>query len=162
MKTWAFIVADRVAEIISIEADGPPLAERFHPDIVAACVVVPEGSAVAEGWGWDGAAFVPPVAEVVVPVVPASITRSELLLGLAGAGLITGAEAMAAATTGAVPAAIDEVFDKLPAAEALAARIKWATMAVAERDHPLIGMLIDADLATAAEVDALFIGSVGL
>jgi len=157
---YARIDAGVVAEII--EGTDVPIAERFHPDIVAACVVVPDGSAVAEGWGWDGAAFAPLVAEVVVPVVPASITRSELLLGLAGAGLITDEEALAAATTGVVPAAVDEVFDKLPAAQALAARIKWAAMVVAEREHPLIGALIDAGLATPAEVDALFIGSVGL
>lgn len=90
------------------------------------------------------------------PVVPPSITRRQLLLALAGAGLISAEEALAAAMTGAVPAAIDAVFAQLPAAEALGARITWATMSVAERDHPLIGALIAAGLATADQVDALF------
>lgn len=153
---FAFIVAGRVAEIISIEADGPPLAERFHPDLVAAMVELPKGLPVVSGWHWDGAAFSAPVVVAPPAAVPASISRRQLLLALAGAGLITGAEALAAATTGAVPARIDKVFGALPADQALAARITWATMAVAERDHPLIGALIEAEVATAAEVDALF------
>lgn len=41
-------------------------------------------------------------------------------------------------------------------AEALTARVTWATMSVAERHHPLVEALIAADLATIEEVDALF------
>lgn len=93
------------------------------------------------------------------PAVPASISRRQLLLGLVSAGLITGEEALAAATTGAVPAAIDAVFAALPEADALAARITWATMSVVERAHPLIAALIAAEVATPEQVDALFIAA---
>lgn len=160
---FARIVGGVVAELIEIEAEGPPLAERFHPDIVAACVAVPDGAAVSEGWTWDGAIFAPPSPPPPpAAVVPGSITRRQLLLALVGAGLITEAEALAAATTGAVPAAIDAVFAQLPPADALAARITWATMGVAEREHPLIEALIAAGMATSTEVDALFVTGAAL
>jgi hypothetical protein len=90
------------------------------------------------------------------PPVPAAISRRQLLIALAQAKLITEAEALAAAKTGEVPAAIDAVFAALPKEQALAARITWATMTVVERDHPLIQAVINAKLATAEQVDALF------
>jgi hypothetical protein len=90
------------------------------------------------------------------PPVPAVISRRQLLIALAQAKLITEAEALAAAKTGEVPAAIDAVFAALPKEQALAARITWATMTVVERDHPLIQAVINANLATANQVDALF------
>lgn len=158
MQTYARIAGGIVAELIEIPAEGPPLADRYHPDIVAACVAVPGGVSVAPGWLWDGAAFAaPPPPDPPMPVVPASITRRQLLLSLAGAGLITAEEALAAAMTGAVPAAIDAVFANLPEGDALAARITWATMSVAEREHPLIGAMIAAGLVTEAQADSLFI-----
>jgi hypothetical protein len=90
------------------------------------------------------------------PPVPSAISRRQLLIALAQAKWITEAEALAAAKTGEVPAAIDAVFAALPKEQALAARITWATMTVVERDHPLIQAVIDAKLATADQVDALF------
>jgi|GEM_PF-2975182 len=105
---------------------------------------------------WTGEGLEPYDPPPPPPALPRSITRRQLLLALTGAGLITPEEALAAATSGAVPAAIDAVFAQLPPAEALGARITWATMSVAERDHPLIGALIAAELATAEQVDALF------
>jgi hypothetical protein len=57
---YARIADGRVAELIEIPDDGPPLAERLHPDVAAACV--PAGAEVAEGWLWDDAAFAPPPA----------------------------------------------------------------------------------------------------
>jgi hypothetical protein len=84
------------------------------------------------------------------------ISRRQFLLALTQAGLITEAEALAAAQTGAVPAAIDGFFATLPSAQQTAARITWATMTQVERHHPLIQGVIDAQLATAEQVDALF------
>jgi hypothetical protein len=92
----------------------------------------------------------------LVPRVPPAITRRQLLLGLQADDVITDAEALAAAQTGAVPAAIESVFANLPATEATAARITWATMSVAERAHPLIAAIIDANLASAAQIDDAF------
>jgi hypothetical protein len=90
------------------------------------------------------------------PPVPTVISRRQLLIALANAKLITEAEALAAAKTGEVPAAIDAVFAALPKEQALAAQITWATMTVVERDHPLIQAVINAKLATVEQVDALF------
>ncbi len=160
MQTYAHIAGGIVVELIEIPDDGPPIEARYHPDLVAQLVPVPAGVEVAERWTWDGQAFAAPPPPALV--VPASISRRQLLLAMAGAGLITDAEALAAATTGAVPAAIDAVFAQLPAAEALAARITWATMGVAERDHALITALIAAGLATSAEVDALFVAGAAI
>jgi hypothetical protein len=90
------------------------------------------------------------------PPVPSAISRRQLLIALTAAGLITKAEALAAAKTGDVPAAIDTVFAKLPPEQTLAARITWATMTQVERDHPLVQAIIDAQIASAEQVDALF------
>jgi hypothetical protein len=90
------------------------------------------------------------------PPVPSAISRRQLLIALAATGLITEAEALAAAKTGEAPAVIDAVFAKLPKEQALAARITWAAMTVVERDHPLVQAIIDARIAPAEQVDALF------
>jgi hypothetical protein len=52
-----------------------PLAERFHPDFVAALVAVPEGREVASGDSYDGSVFGPPPA----PPVPPPPTAAEAL-----------------------------------------------------------------------------------
>lgn len=152
---YARIAAGAVAEIIA--GTDTPIVERFHPDIIAAIVAIPDGSDVSCGWRWDGGAFTPPKEPDVVVPVPASITRRQMLLALHAADLITAEEALAAATGGAVPATIDAVFGQLPEDRTLEARITWATMSIAERAHPLIAMLIAAGLATSEEVDAIFI-----
>jgi hypothetical protein len=90
------------------------------------------------------------------PPVPAAVSRRQLLIALTQAKLITEAEALAAAKTGEVPAAIDEVFSLVPKEQALAARITWATMTQIERSHPLLQAVIDAKLVTAEQVDTLF------
>jgi len=90
------------------------------------------------------------------PAQPRVISRRQLILALHGAGLITAEEALAAAKTGDVPAAIDAVFAQLPPDQALAARVTWASMTEVRRDHPLIEAVIAAGLATAEQVDALF------
>lgn len=88
--------------------------------------------------------------------VPASITRRQLILALLAGGFISAAEAEAAATSGAQPAAFAAVLAGLSASDALAARITWATMSVAERSSPLIAALITGGAATDAQVDNLF------
>ena len=94
--------------------------------------------------------------------VPYAITRRQLILGLLAAGWITPAEAEAAATGGAPPAALDAVLANLTQADALEARITWATMSVAERWHPLLVAIVAAGIATDAQVDNLFRASVTL
>jgi len=94
--------------------------------------------------------------------VPASVSRRQLLLALTQMQLITGEEALAAATTGAVPAAVQAVFDNMEPADKLAAQITWASMSVAERDNPLVAALAAANGMTSAEVDDFFRLAAGL
>lgn len=144
----------------------------YHPDVHGDAIpegAIPISAETHAAWirdtarqRWAGEALEPFDPPPPPPVLPRSITRRQLLLGLAGAGLITPEEALAAATSGAVPAAIDAVFAQLPPAEALGARITWATMSVAERDHPLIGAVAaEIDLDEAA-LDALFLAAAQL
>jgi hypothetical protein len=96
------------------------------------------------------------------PPVPEVISRRQFLLALHASGLVTEQEVLAAAQTGAVPAAIDAFFATLPPAQQTAARITWATMTQVERHHPLVQAVIDAQLATAEQVDALFSAAANL
>jgi hypothetical protein len=98
--------------------------------------------------------YVPPPP--VPPPVPDVISRRQLLIALAAAGFISAEEALAAAQTGAVPTAIMGIFDLLPAGQALAARITWATMTEVYREDPLIHAIVAAGVASAEQVDELF------
>lgn len=90
------------------------------------------------------------------PLVPATITPSQLFLQLAASGFITGAEALAAATTGTVPATVDALFTALPDDEELAARVRWARMTVCLRSDPLVAALAASNSLTEEQVDDFF------
>jgi hypothetical protein len=90
------------------------------------------------------------------PPVPSAISRRQFLIALMQAGLITDAEALAAARTGEVPIAIDAMFARFPPEQALDARITWATMTVVERRHSLLDAMVQLGLVTDAGFDALF------
>jgi hypothetical protein len=104
----------------------------------------------------DAAPVLPPE-----PPVP-SLTRRQLLLALTGAGFLTPEEALAAATTGAVPAALAAVMASLPLEDQLGISITWASMAVAERSSPLWALLTAAGIATEEQIDALFVAGATL
>jgi hypothetical protein len=84
------------------------------------------------------------------------ITRRQMILALVAVEWITPEEALAAATSGAAPAALEALLAGMPAAEALAARITWAAMTEADRAHPLVAALGAARELTDAEIDAFF------
>jgi hypothetical protein len=82
-----------------------------------------------------------------------------MLIGLVQGGFITAAEGIAAAQTGAVPAAVQAVIDTLPSQAAKdAATITWASMSECDRDNALVAALAAAHSPplTSAQVDALF------
>jgi hypothetical protein len=143
---YAVVAGDGGSVVNVIEA-----AEGF---VVEGATLVPDDGTARIGGVWDGAAFLPPANEPVP--VPRVITRRQLLIALAAAGFISAEEALAAAQTGAVPAAIAGIFDLLPAGQALAARITWATMTEVHREDPLIAAIVAAGVATAEQVDELF------
>jgi hypothetical protein len=100
-----------------------------------------------------------PIPTAVSPPAPPPIvvTNRQLFAALALSGLITEAEALAAGRVGEVPLAIDAIFTALPdPQQAFLARLTWATMREVPRDHPLINAMIAAELATTAQVDAVF------
>lgn len=75
---YARIDAGRVAEKpFEIPDGGPPLAERFHPDIVAACVAVPAGVPVAEGWSYTNGAFSAPPGPTLAEMREARTTSAK-------------------------------------------------------------------------------------
>jgi hypothetical protein len=55
-----------------------------------------------------------------------------------------------------VPQAVDDVFEEMPQQDAFLARLTWATMREVPRNHPLIGAMIAANLATSDQVDGIF------
>jgi hypothetical protein len=143
---YAVVAGDEGIVVNIIEA-----AEGF---VVEGATLVPDDGSAKIGGVWDGAAFLPP-APGPEPV-PDVISRRQLLIAVAAAGFISAEEALAAAQTGAVPTAIAGIFDLLPAGQALAARITWATMTEVYREDPLIHAITAAGVATAEQVDALF------
>ena len=84
------------------------------------------------------------------------LTNRQLFAALVLTGFITEAEGLAAGRTGAVPDVVDAVFASLPAQDAFLARLTWATMREVPRNHPLISAMVDANLATNQQVDAIF------
>lgn len=119
--------------------------------------IVGEGAEARAHVGYDIVAYTEQeLAERARADVPYSITRRQVILGLVAAEIITPEEGKAAATTGAVPTTVQAVFDNLPADEKLAAEITWATMSVAERDHPLVAALAAANGMDEAAIDDFF------
>ncbi len=143
---YAVVAEDGGSVVNVIEA-----AEGF---VMEGATLVPDDGTARIGGVWDGAAFLPPANEPVP--VPRVISRRQLLIALAAAGFISAEEALAAAQTGAVPTAIASIFDLLPAEQALAARITWATMTEVYRQDPLITAIVAAGVATTEQVDELF------
>jgi len=123
-------------------AGAPPAA------LASAEVAEVAGAPVVPGLADDG--------EDPLGPVPASVTRRQLLLELAASGLITPEEALAAATSGAVPARMEPVFATLPEEAALAARITWASMGEALLSDPLVAALAAAEGLDGAAVAGLF------
>ena len=124
--------------------------------IVFDCVVANDESELDEVVETTIGVMTAPQTEYSRPV-PQSITRRQLLIQLKESGLISGAEAVAAAQTGAIPASVQDVFDGLPTqAERDNAAITWATMSVAERGHPLVAALASANEMNSSDIDEFF------
>ncbi|MES2712966.1 MAG: hypothetical protein V4653_15395 [Pseudomonadota bacterium] len=111
---------------------------------------------------WEVAGGIAEMEAPAAPAVPASISARQMLLGLAGMGMITEAEALAAATVGAVPEAIEFIFATLPAVEQFGARVTWARMSEVERAHPLVAMLGAAQGLSSKDLDAFFVTAAAL
>lgn len=109
---------------------------------------------------WQGGAWVhvpPAPPDLSAERWRMRLSRRQLLIGLAAGSWITEAEAIAAATTGAMPAAIEAAIAGLPVADQVAARITWAAMTEARRLDPLVELLAAAQGVDDDVVDQLFV-----
>ncbi|WP_338662644.1 hypothetical protein VQH23_21145 [Pararoseomonas sp. SCSIO 73927] len=99
------------------------------------------------------------VSEAVTGVfadIPRTLTIRQFLLGMAADGIITEAEALAAASTGAVPGFVQEVFSALPAGASFPAELTWRAMIEVDRDNPLLTLLGAGRGMTEADMDQAF------
>lgn len=85
----------------------------------------------------------------------ASLSRRDFCLGLASAGILPNADAIAAAR-GDWPDAMASFLTYLDAAQAVDAQIEWAAAGSIERMHPFVLSLASWLSMPDADVDALF------
>ena len=88
--------------------------------------------------------------------VPASVSKASFLREAAHAGIITQAEALAAAKTGDVPVSFEPLLAALPAKQAFEARLAFAASAVIERTSPLLALIVGPQGIPAKMMDDLF------
>lgn len=81
------------------------------------------------------------------PGVPQEVTMRQARLALLNAGLLDAAQG---------------VIDALPMPQRRAAQIEWEYALSVRRDHPLIALMISEGLATAEQVDGLFVAAAGV
>ena len=80
-------------------------------------------------------------------IVPDEVTMRQARLALDAAGLLDAAQA---------------VIDALPMPARRRAQIEWEYALSVRRDHPLVALMISEGLATAEQVDGLFVAAAGL
>lgn len=98
----------------------------------------------------------PPVEDPRAAIPP--LTRRQLFIALHRLGLITAEEAVAAAATGAVPAALEPTFAALPEPDQTDARVTFAAFQMAYRLDPLTAMIAAVAGMTEPEIDAIWTG----
>jgi hypothetical protein len=65
MRTYARIQDRRVVELLTTDQDIPSM---FHPNLI--WIDVSSVTGIAEGWSYDGLAFIPPLVPKIVPPGP--------------------------------------------------------------------------------------------
>lgn len=91
-----------------------------------------------------------------------TITPRQLFIGMVQAGFCTPEEGVAAATTGAMPEAVETAISGLSTDAQVAARITWARMQSVERLNPLVDLLGNAVGISAEQIDAFFEASASI
>jgi hypothetical protein len=138
MPNYARTDGGIVRELISIPEDGPPIEQRFHPDLVATLVEVPGGVSVSEGWLWNGEQFSPPSPQAPAPLPP--LTARQLRLWLLSRDI-----------TGAM---VTTAIQVLPGQERAVAEIEWEYATEYLRSHPMIDQIGAAFELTPELIDA--------
>lgn len=105
----------------------------------------------------SAAPYVPPSPDEIKAQwrAAARMYRREFVQACLDADILTPADAVEAAK-GNWPASFDPALEGLSKKEAAKAQVDWAAASVIERAHPMFARLVDADLATDEQLDALF------
>lgn len=98
-----------------------------------------------------------PSPEDIRAAIP-PLTRRQVFIALHRLGLITAPEAVAAAATGVVPAALEPAFAALPEPDQTDARVTFAAFQMAYRLDPMTEMIAAASGMTDEEIDAIWTG----
>lgn len=145
------------------KSDGATLAWW---EVIPSRIDTPEGDVVfGANESWEGPDYKIVTEErefadppEINPVLPAPlITRRQLLIGLMTEGFITSDECLAAAS-GAVPAAVQAIFDSMipDPVERTKAIVTWATVRDVLREDGLTKMLQASRNLSDAELDAMW------
>ncbi|PLL13943.1 hypothetical protein C0V75_00325 [Tabrizicola sp. TH137] len=86
------------------------------------------------------------------------LTRRQVFIALHRLGLITATEAVAAAATGEVPAALEPMFAALPEPDQTDARVTFAAFQMAYRLDPMTAMIAASAGMTEEQIDAIWTG----
>lgn len=84
------------------------------------------------------------------------LTRRQVFIALHRLGLISATEAVAAAATGEVPAALEPLFAALPEPDQTDARVTFAAFQMAYRLDPMTTMIAVSAGLPDAEIDAIW------
>ena len=115
------------------------------------------GAAGGPGWTWDGTTVAPP-PDPAPDRTAMRLSKRQVRLGLMAEGLIDPDEAVAWATTGVLPAAIETLVAALPALEQAQARVTLADFTEALRLDPMVPLLasVASPPLTDAQLDTFF------
>lgn len=108
---------------------------------------------------WDGEAW---VYVEPTPVIPQSVSRRQIMTGLALVGWISEQEALDALATGARPAAVEAVINGLPEGDRFEARMKWIGFQTAYRDDAMVAALATIAEKSEQDVDEFFVLCAGI
>jgi len=140
---------------------------RFEKDDVAGAWVAVEDDSTIGRFGLTRADFpnaappAPPEYIVSSPIVPDEISRRQFYQQLAIDEKITKQEAIAAAMSGTLPAAVQACVDALPEDQRFGALMALASGAL-KRTHPLVAAFGAMQDMTEADIDAFWIAAAAL
>ena len=137
-------------------------------DVTGHVVIVEPGHA-----SWPDASARPDITPFVAEPVPEPtpedlraaippLTRRQVFIALHRLGLITATEAVAAAATGVLPAALEPAFADLPEPDQTDARVTFAAFQMAYRLDPMTAMIAAAAGMTDAQIDAIWKSFAGI
>ncbi|MEZ2293106.1 hypothetical protein [Variovorax sp. RCC_210] len=128
--------------------DEIPISLCYHPDYVATCVPIPEGTTVAIGDRWsEGQGFSGPPPALEAALVPASVTMRQARLALLSAGKL---------------AAVSAAINGLSSPQKEAAQIEWEFAATVDRASPFLANLAALLQLDDQALDDLFISAAQL